>query len=258
MNQITSNRKPFKRRIPVIILSLIALIFIAVSSTRYFMYLYVYNDYGNRVNYALELYLPDFYSLLYLITSLTPCILFTLYILKFYKNSKTNILIPIIYGFPVASALVEVIEFCIHQYFPGIIHCVLFTAQIATFTLAIIITLNRCVNKTFPMIALIVGTVYNIYRAFIFINNLQAFIEYGQLTTLITIPLDIIGSISLYVALMIFIWNNKAVIIPKKSPDNEETTDFELSLTLLNDRFINGEISEEEYHIQRAEIINML
>ena len=79
---------------------------------------------------------------------------------------------------------------------------------------------------------------------------------------LFTSPMSVIGSSTLYIALLLFALKNKIPSVLALSPEKEkaraEKMNPEQTLKLLKDKLDLDMITEEEYQAQRADIISKL
>lgn len=260
MNQVLDKSKTLKCKTPITILSLISLVCILLSCITYFVT--SIGDYvDDELVYESIVRFPTLFGILFLLADIVPCILLVLYILKFHKEFKAKIFMPIIFGAFVFSGLLIIVESIVYQFSYGISY-IIYLAQIITFSLATISALKGFSKKLFPVIALCVGLVTEAYNLLNFFNAITWYVEYSRFLYLFTRPMGIIGFVSLFIALLLFVLNNKILPIltvsPEKEKKNAEKMNPEQALRLLKDKLDLGMITEEEYQAQRAEIISKL
>lgn len=261
MNQVLDKSKTLKCKTPITIFSLISLVCILLSRITYFVtYTGDYVD-GEWV-YESIVRFPTLFEILFLLADIVPCILLVLYILKFHKEFKAKIFMPIIFGAFVFSGLLIIAKSIVYRFPYDIMSYIIYLAQIIVFSLATISALKGFSKKLFPVISLCVGLVIEAYFALNFFKNISWYIEDSMFLYLFTNPMGRIGFISLFIALLLFVLNNKILPIltvsPEKEKKNAKKMNPEQALRLLKDKLDLGMITEEEYQTQRAEIISKL
>ncbi|MBQ3201545.1 MAG: hypothetical protein IJB22_06455, partial [Clostridia bacterium] len=104
------------------------------------------------------------------------------------------------------------------------------------------------------------GVLSEFVSLILFISSISRYIEDGLYLYLFTWPLTIIGSVALYIALLLFCLNNKmsTVAIKVKREKSTEKMTPEQLLKYLKEQLDLDMITEEEYQAQRAEIISKL
>ena len=218
---------------PIIVLSWASLVLIALSCIMYFVF---FDFYGFLVNFIRMLFL------------LPPYILFTIYLTKFYKELKYPVMLPVTIGL---LALYPLVSFIFPFVGRGSIVNLLF---IISSILAIISTLKGISKKLYIIVAMSLGILREIAAIEMIIG------WYGAGSHLFPCVCEILGSISIYVALLLFGIKNKipTILVGTYRKKNDEKYSPEQSLKLLKDKLELGMITEEEYQTQRAEIISKL
>ena len=253
MNQVLDKSKTLKCKTPITFFSLISLVCILLSCIRHFV-IYTSDYVDDELVYESIVRFPTLLEILFLLANIVPCILLVLYILKLHKEFKAKIFMPIIFGAFVFSDLLIVVESIVCQFFYGasydIISYIIYSARIITFSLATISALKGFSKKLFPVIALCVGLVTEAYYVLNFFDTITWYVEHYMFLYLFTKPMATIGFVSLFIALLLFVLNNKILPILTVSPEQ--------ALRLLKDKLDLGMITEEEYQAKRKEIISNL
>lgn len=255
-NSALKRSKSLKCGTAIKLLSIIALVCTALSRISYFFY-YDIEEINGKWIYELTFRFPHFTSLISLLISIAPFILFVIYIFRFHNELKATVLIPIIFGlFP--------LEILISFLFGGgygiwlIIGLLIFLACI----LAVISALKGFNNKPFVIIPMSLCLLYNALSIISVFSIMDYYIEDSMYLYVFTSPLNIIGSTLLYISLLLFGVKNKIPSIIALSPEKEraraEKMDPEQALKLLKDKLELDIITEEEYQAQRADIISRL
>lgn len=240
----------------IVILSIVALVFKALSSISYFAtYEGNWND-----GYELSFQFPNIIQLFSLVLGVLPYILLVIYVQKFHKEFKATVVVPVIFASIAIVPLLSLISNIINGYgFSGIIINIIIPI---TFALATISALKGLSNKIFIVIPTVVGLVLNLLSLIRTFNIFSYYIREGMFLYIFTVLASIIASSALYVALLIFGLKNRIPTILSVSPEEEkknaEKMTPEQALKILKDKFELGMITEEEYQTQRAEIISKL
>lgn len=248
-------------KISTIILSFISLIFSVVSSVEFFAY------YEKKYTYYDEYYVLSTLSsplevatgLISFILRVVPVVLFIIYILKFFKDSRATIIVPIIFGYFAFSSLFSIITNIINNSIDiAPLSVVLNLFEIGVFLLATYGSLRGFSKKIFiiPILLVVVLDVFGMIGLtyswnYIIENELYLYflMSYGRT----------IASVTLYFAIFLFAIKNKIPeILSRTFRKAKEITNPEQELRLLQERFDDGTISEGEYKMQRTEIINKL
>lgn len=252
-----NSKVKFKLKTPIIILSIVALIFRIIGSITYFVD-YEYIKYGE---YEMNIVFPPFVSLISLIIGLAPIVLFLVYTFKFHKDFKATICVPIVFGLIAFAPIYSIIEILIMGYgfyFADLINLIFITAP---FVLATISALKGFSKKSFTIIAFSISLLLCVHSIIRIYSN-RYYLRSEPYIYLITSLCSILGTISFYTSLFLFAMNNRIPTILTPSPEyekkNSEKMSPEQSLRLLKDKLDFGMISEEEYQAQRADIISKL
>lgn len=238
MNQITYEHQKKQRtlsyKVPILLLSIISLVFTVLCYIAYFKY-----DFSSV------------FDLISLILYITPCVLFLLYIIKFYNEFKATVIVPLIFGLIAVSPLFYCIIDMIYKYNIYFISLLFDILIIVTFTLAAISALKGFSKKIFLIIAIVAGLFVECVSFLGFLNII--FFHPTRFSNLL-------GTITFYIALLLFGLNNRIPALLSTSPEKEPSgkADPEQALRLLKDKLDFGMITEEEYQAQRAEIISKL
>lgn len=239
------------------LLSIIALACTILSHISYFCY-YDVEKINDEWVFELTFRFPHFTSLISLLISIAPFILYVIYIFRFHKELKATVLIPIIFGlFP----LEILISFLLDGGSYGIwliIDLLIFGACV----LAVISALKGFNKKLFIIIPMSLCLLYNGLSIIWSFSIMNFYIENSMYLYVFTSYFSIIGSTLLYISLLLFGVKNKIPSIIALSPEKEraraEKMNPEQALKLLKDKLDFGMITEEEYQAQRAEIISKL
>ena len=239
------------------LLSIIALACTILSHISYFCY-YDVEKINDEWVFELTFRFPHFTSLISLLISIAPFILYVIYIFRFHKELKATVLIPIIFGlFP----LEILISFLLDGGSYGIwliIDLLIFGACV----LAVISALKGFNKKLFIIIPMSLCLLYNGLSIIWSFSIMNFYIENSMYLYVFTSYFSIIGSTLLYISLLLFGVKNKIPSIIALSPEKEraraEKMNPEQALKLLKDKLDLGMITEEEYQTQRAEIISKL
>ncbi len=255
--------KNIKCKTPIIILSIVALVCTAISCITYFLYYdYEYVSGGNSY-YELTAEFPDIISLLFLMLDIAPYILLFIYLIKFCEQYRATILYPIvcglIAGYPLLSTIYDIV---LGYGFYGILYTIIDVAIIVSFALLTINAIKGLNKKVYTIIAVSIGCASQLWYMISFLTNISWYIEDEMYLYLFTSPIGYIGTIALYIALLLFGLNNRIPALVSVSPEQEkkraEKMTPEQSLRFLKDKLDLGMITEEEYQTQRAEIISKL
>lgn len=253
-----NSKVKFKLKTPIIILSIIALVFRIISSITYFVN-YDYIKYGE---YELNISFPPFVSLISLIIALAPIVLFLIYIIKFHKDFKATICVPIVFGLIAFAPIYSIIRNLIIGYGFYFADLISNLFIIAPFVLATISALKGFSKKSFTIIAFSISFLLCVFSIISIFTNISYYLRSELYIYLITSPCSILGTISFYISLFLFAMNNRIPAVLTPSPEQEkkssEKMSPEQSLRLLKDKLDFGMITEEEYQAQRAEIISKL
>ena len=254
MNQTAFERqRVLKGRTPITVLALIALLCTVLSSITYFAF------YSND---ELTFEFPSFLSLISLALTLAPKVLLILYAVKFFKEFKATIVVPIIFGCIAASPLLSFINTFVFGYGLNGINLIMNLITMVTFTLATISALKGLSNKVFIIIPTALDLALSALSLISLFSTFELYARWGYTLYLFTQPVSIIASVTFNIALLLFGLKNRIPAIisvsPEKEKKNAEKMTPEQSLRLLKDKLDLGMITEEEYQSQRAEIIAKL
>jgi len=179
-------------------------------------------------------------------------VLFSLYVFEFYGKMKYTVIIPIILG---AFGFNILLRF----FFGGLPENTIFDMLVLLFAIpAVISALKGFRKKIFIIIDMSICIFSN---AIIFVICFS-WLEYGYITwwDVFSLYMGALGCISMYTALLIFCLKNKtpAVLLFKEEKAKTKSTNYEEELKHLRDKLEFGMITEEEYQVQRADIISKL
>ena len=259
MNQVAnSQQQTLNCKIPIKVLSIISLVFTALGSIDWLLIRlsscieYVTNH-GVDIGVVFGVIL---FFLIY-ISSISPIILFNIYIFKLFKKPKARFVLLIVFVLYVAAIIVEL--FLIRGLkFPFPIFGYSLTQFIYNIIIVVVpfVLITISVLKGFNQkVLLVVG-----------ISILLFMVAVGFIKILGYYPIKIIlywcgvnlGTISFYIALLLFgLKNQIPAVISSKSKNINKFNPAQALKTLKND-FELGIITEEEYQAQRAEIISKL
>ena len=186
--------------------------------------------------------------------------------MKFHNEFKATILVPVIFGLiafaPLYYFVENLIEVLIHGYGIYFGEWLFDIPLIVAFVLATINALKGFSKKAFLVIAIVVGLLVEFWSIINLFKSIEWYLKEELYLYLFTRPISILGTIALYVSLLLFGLKNRIPAIisvsPEKEKKNAEKMSPEQALRLLNDKLELGMITKEEYQSQRAEIINNL
>lgn len=261
MNQkIPEKQQRLHCKAPIIILSFISLVFYIISSVKYF----VYYETKYLYNYEYFLTTPSAPSeiaqgLLRFVLCVAPAVLFIIYILKFFKDSKATIIVPMVFGYFVFPGLFSIITNITEMNKITIIALAGTLFDIVVFALATYGSLKGFSKKIF-VIPILIFVVFDVFGTIsLNITMFDYWIENELYLYILTYNGGAIASVTFCIALFLFAIKNKIpTIISGASEKATETINPEQELRLLQERFNNGMLSEEEYKLKRAEVINKL
>lgn len=251
------NNSTLKCKTPIKIFAILSLVCILLGCINYFLtYDYDYHKYELVFRFP-----THWLTILYFLSSLTIGILPVLYVFKFQEKNKAQVLLPIVFGTLAFSTLLELIETTIYQGGFLMENFLFQWGPPIVFSLATVSALKGFSKKRFPVIALCLGLVIEVFYIFIYFENIGEYIEDSMFLYLFTNPMWSVGYISLYITLLLFVLNNKITPVLKDLPKKEKKVkpmSPEQELKLLSDKLEQGMITEEEYQAQRANIISKL
>lgn len=244
---------------PIVILSLISLAFTLLSSITYFVY-FEPNYSNGDFRYEIATYFSSVLSLMSFALSIVPKVLLVIYVLKFFKEFKATIVIPAIFAAIAVSPLISVINSFVFGSDFTVANLIMNIVVIVTFTMATVSALKGLSNKIFIVIPTVLGLILNLFSLLSIFSIGGYYIRNGMYLYLVTSPASIIASTTFYIALLLFGVKNRIPAILSVSPEkgNVEKMSSEQALRLLKDKLDLGMINEEEYQVQRAEIISKL
>lgn len=197
---------------------------------------------------------PSFPALISSLLTITPVVLFVLYIFKFYNKAKATILVPIIFCLLFVEAFRGPV---------GSGTAIIVLLNIVACIFALISSLIDFKKKIFIKIAISLCLLCNVLFLIvllILLSQTMDFIDIPWLLSNFSYILGFIGSSALYVALLIFASENNipSVLSPKNNEVSAEDMSPEQALKLLQCKHDLNIITEEEYQAQRAKIISKL
>ena len=197
------------------ILSIIALICGALGCLSYFFTYYSISK--------LVFYFPSFQRFISFLLTLAPFVLFVLYVFKFHNKLKTTILVPITFGLIAFEPIYSFIcyWFIDRPYyeqsinFKGLIFDI---PIIAAFVLACVNALKGFSKKIFIIIAIAVGLIYELLAVIDSPLIIEWYLEQKLYLGAFTWFISIFGTITLYIALLLFGLKNRTPVILSVSP----------------------------------------
>lgn len=250
------NKRELQFKAPIITLAVMALVYHVLSCVTYFVYYTWRYSYSLGGRFELTASFPNIERLIEFFINVAPFILFVIYLLKFYKEFKATILIPIIFGLKAFSSLYNNILGAVDGFFT-VENLIFEIPLIIAFTLTAINALKGLSKKAFLIIAVVIGLLLQVRSAINLIQNLDFYLEYELYLYLFTSPFAIFGTTAFYVSLLLFGLKNRIPAICSVSSKKENMSP-EQTLKLLKDKLDLGIITEEEYAEQRAEVIKNL
>lgn len=249
MNQpVLDKQRKLRCKNPIIILSLVSLVFAILYIIVYFISKYKYFAYSELLFDAISF-----------VVMLVPIVLLILYVFKFFKDGKATIIVPIIFGCLALTYLLSIIRILSNNSYFDWFTLILNLIYIATFVLAILSALKGLNNKVF----IIIPTAFSLLTNAVDLIGIIINVIYKTSFDLIFIYLaSLIVNSTLNVALLIFGLKNRIPNILNVSPEEEmkiiEKMKPKQALELLKDNLDMGIITEEEYQEQRSNIISNL
>ncbi len=258
MNNLVKKNKSLKCGFVIKLLSIIALVCTLLSSVSYFLYYASSYLITGELVYKLTFKFPYFMNLIPLLLSIAPSMLFVLYIFKYHNELKATVLVPTIFGVLAFEILFNFLTGSSRFYY-GIFALIQLFVLIACI-LALISALKGFNKKIYVLIAMSGCLLFEALTLVSVFPMMEWYIEGSMYLYIFTSPLSIIGSISFYVALLLFSTKNRipAIIAVSVKKKNAESMNPEQALRVLKDKLEFGMISEEEYQAQRVDIINKL
>jgi uncharacterized membrane protein len=254
-------QRALRYKTPIIILALLALVFTVLSCITYFVYYHW--EYNNCHGfYELTVSFPGVFDLLSFFIRIAPYVLLVIYLLKFHNEFKATVLVPVIFGLIAFEPLYYFVENLIYGYGIYFRDLIFDIPLIVAFALATINALKGFSKKAFLIIAIVVGLLVEFWSIIDLFQSIERYFEDELYLFLFTWSIGILGTIALYVSLLLFGLKNRIPAIisvsPEKEKKNAEKMTPEQSLRLLKEKLDLGMITEEEYKAQRTEIINNL
>ncbi len=244
----------FKLKTPIIILSMVALIFRIISDITYC----VGYDYDK---YEMNIVFPPFVTFISIMIGLAPIVLFLVYAFKFHKDFKAIVCVPIVFVLLAFAPIYGIIRRLIMEYGFHFADLTI-PLTIASFVLATISALKGFSEKTYTIIAFSIIFLLNLYSIISIFPIIDFYLRGEFYIYLIASACGILGTISFNISLFLFAMNNRIPAILTPSPEQEKKISEKMSpeqlLRSLKDKLDFGMISEEEYQAQRADIINKL
>lgn len=265
MNSLVKKKSGFVIRI----LSIIALVCMALRSVWFF-----FDDYeiiNGKLVYKLTFRFPDFMDLISLLLSIVPLVLFVLYIFKCHGKLKATVLVPIIFGVLAFEILFGILFKILLGAYDGrslalMLNLILDLIWLLGLVVCIISALKGFDKKIYVIIVISVCLLFEalpIVSVFSLWHHSYmnlSLLRYSYMKLSLSMLLRIIGYVSFYVALLLFVTNNwiPAIIAVSEKKNDSESINPEQALRALKDKLDFGMITEEEYQAQRAEIISKL
>lgn len=253
--------RTMKFKIPIIVLSVVSLIYALVGNIVYFID-YHYTSKG----WQLLLRLPNLSDFWGFLLSIIPQILFVVYVFSLFKKFKGTIIVPIIFALISLSELIGIINsiiWILKGYvigFSGFLNIISGIFCLVMFALATVSALKGLTKKLFLVLAT-VGSLVNAFLSLIgFFSIFSYYLHSEQYLYLFTQPASIVSAITFNLALLLFGLGNIIPMIIKNSPSKTNVSKLspEQSLKLLKAQLELGQITQEEYTTQRTAIINNL
>ena len=214
MNNVSvENNKPSKCDFAIKLLSITAFVYTLLSSNSYFFYYVPKIVNGERIC-ELAFNSPNLITLVSFFLSIASPILFVLYIFKFCTKTKATILVPIIFAMISFEILFEFLT-KYSLFYHGASFAII---QL----LALISSLKGFNKKFFVIIAMSIRLLYETLPLIDIFSIIDYSIDNSMHLYIFSHTLSIIGSISFYVALLLFAIKNRipeiiSVSIKKKS-----------------------------------------
>ncbi len=188
-----------KLKMPMLIVAIVSLLCTLVSSITYFLY-YGSNS-GSLFEYhfsRLTIGFPSFSSLLILLISLLPCILFILY-MTVLKNKPISVFaMPTVLGLTTLNTILYLANYA-HgfKFFLTVI-------SVIALIVATVSALDGFSNRIFILVASAFGILVELIGAIIFLFDIVDYIRYDLFLYIFTTPVGILGSITLFAALLLY------------------------------------------------------
>ncbi len=242
-----------RKLLSVFRLAIVSLICEILGSIAYFI-TYSYSSENGGI-YKIAACFPSFLNLFDLALGLAPIVLLVVYLVKYSKENKNPIIISVIFGLIALFPLLNVI-FDVVMYGSNALSIIFSLAVSVSFIFATVSVLQGVKNIVPIIVAVSIGIVINALQMAILFTNLDTYIRANMYLYLFTNPLNAIGSITLLLALFLYIKiNGVPAVIKSEQEKNMDTA--RVLRELLND-YEMGKITEEEYQGKRSEVINNL
>lgn len=279
MEQTLFNQdKSIRCKNTVVILLVVSAFFYVISNVQYFVcYSNIINGYEITNTYRLEaqsIVNIIFYGLPSLALTIAPTVLLLLYVFR-HNNSKSPKLVFLAFLaiavsniFSVVSSLISCLTYLRYSFASELIKTVLKpvplnTVYSVTYILAAISARNGLNKKIFVIIPTVLSLIFSVISLFSLTDSINFYLETEQYLYAVIYPAGSIASITLNIALLIFGLENTIPPIAKAAKkqgvsDGSAVPTPEQELLVLNNKLNQGLVTEEEYQLQRTEIINKL
>lgn len=255
MNEPNMNfQEGFKYKKIIVFMSWIALILLFMNSLGYCISGINGEYYFNILNIF-----QNIDNLIFTTLKMSPSVLLVLYVSKFYEKSRGTVLIPIIFALIAIYYLynlISMIDFGFGGIIYDLISCILFI-------LTIITSSNGLLKKHLVFLAILSGFISEIL---IIINArirmASLYFEEGLSVYWVNWLVGDVGTIALYVALLLFSLKNRIPTVIRRNFGGTgivaEQMSPEQALKVLKSNLEHDLITKEEYEAKRKEIINEL
>lgn len=241
-DQLSINNRTLNYKVPIILLSLISLVISVITFKDYY--------------YGLD---NIFVIAITYIYTVAPCLLLLIYILKFHKKFKANVIIPIIFGLIAIRPIFHFVLYPNGSFTNLLIDNIIF---ITVFVALTIIALNGFEKKIAFIIAIAIALIQKCIILFKLILNLHILWRYDDHRIVIVLLLYNLGNIVFDIALLLFGLKNRIppIISTFKTSFEKRTKGMssEQILIYLKEECELGLMTEEEYIKHRDEVIKNL
>ena len=259
MNKVVLENNTFKFKIPILILTVVALVSEFINSIEQFVFFNSDDGY--------HFYFPGILNIISILLSISPLVLFLLFVIKFHKDFIGKFFIVGVFAIPIFNIGLSTINTFFN--YKDIADLGEIARMIAgDFVRSLIFTIIPCMlmiiwalfgfgKKILPLVyvGIIVTASIGYFRPSFYSNIIDSrylFVFFNFMS--------FFSSFAFPIALLLFVLGNKFVPIinfTKKEKRIEDLTP-EKALNLLNEKKELGVISEEEYQAKRIEIIEKL
>ena len=265
--------KTMKCKMPILILSIVALVFSVIGYSELFVY--ARGSVYNEKPLVWEVHFPDILSLLVALLVIASCVLLVLYMVGEGKK-KFDILMPLSLGATALSLLLSLVVYLVNiskqieqasmyifaeEPSISVVYILFYLLAAIAFGVMTFFALKGIKNSIFIIISAVLGFLTVVYGAYNIFLDMDLYLWFFPSCIFTDIAL-LIGFAAFCTTFLLYGLNNgfSAIIgASAKAPQTDAPAfDPEQELLALKEKLDLGMITEEEYKTQRSEIINRL